>query len=121
MNSSESSVHIDDCYCMCKHGSNKVLFYTYSEFELSELNLDTFEIKNKVAPTEVAGSSAIVSCRNKVYFFSPYGAEHTIYLWDMEKNAISTIGKYPQHLRGIHEGLFLAFSESSYTIIELSF
>lgn len=41
---------VSDCYCICKHGANRVIFLPYTEFPLIELNLDTGDEENMKYP-----------------------------------------------------------------------
>ncbi len=120
VNSSAGDTTIDDCYCICEHGINRVLFYAYSDLKVSELNLDTLKIESFDTPTDFSGFSAISSTPNKIIFHSSYKNERSFFSWDRNKKEVINFGDYSPRLKGIKNGKFLSFGESGYTIINPS-
>jgi hypothetical protein len=118
-NSSVEGFKIDDCYCICKHTSNTVLFYEYSDFKLCELNVDTFELTSFDTPNDFLGASAISSTTEKIIFHSSYDYKTSFFSWDKEKNEVVKFGNYSPLLKGIGNGKFLAFGDKGFTIINL--
>lgn len=116
-NTSVGGLLITDCYCICKHETNSVLFYAYTDFEISELNLDTFTIESYETPVDFAGSSAMSSIENEIIFHSSYHDKTSFFSWNRNKNEVTKFGNYPSRLRGLKNGKFLIFGDSSYTII----
>jgi hypothetical protein len=79
---------ISDCYCICKHGTNRILFFPYTEFPLIELNLDTGKEWRYDVPELLKGSNALTSTADSVIFHSPYEDERGLYKWKRgDKNA----------------------------------
>ena len=116
-NSSVEKLGIDDCYCICKHKSNTVLFYAYSDFEVCELNVDTFKTTSFDTPTDFSGASAISSQAENIIFHSSYNDKTSFFYWDKEKNEVIKFGNYSPLLKGIGDGKFLAYGDNGFTII----
>jgi hypothetical protein len=116
-NSSVEDFSIDDCYCICKHKTNTVLFYAYSDFKLCELNVETFQFKSLDTPNDFSGASAISSTKDKIIFHSSYNDKTSFFSWDTIKNEVVKLGNYSPLLKGIENGYFLSFGESGFTII----
>lgn len=117
VNSSSGDIVIDDCYCICKHNLNKVLFYAYSKLKVFELNLDTYNIDSFDTPNDFSGTSAISSNADKLFFHSSYQDKRSFFSWDINKNEVIKFGDYSEGLKGIKNGKFLVFGERGYTII----
>ncbi|HEX6180641.1 MAG TPA: hypothetical protein VFZ47_05305 [Chitinophagaceae bacterium] len=109
---------IDDCYCICKHGRNKVLFYAYDALKVYELNLDTLIVEKYETPADFAGASAISSKQGKIILHSSYNDKRSFFLWDRDKRRVEKIGSYASRLKGIANGKFFAFGEKGYTIVD---
>ena len=120
VNSRKGHLVISDCYCICKHGTNRVLFYAYSDLNLSELNLDTLKIDTFETPRDFLGASALTSTTDKIIFHSSYNAKNSLFSWDRNKKEVIEFGQYSANLRGIKNGKFLAFGDNAYTIIDMS-
>lgn len=116
-NESVDGLHIYDCYCICKHGIDKVLFYAYDYFDVTELNLDTYEWHKVKTPTDIQGFSALTSKDEKIIFHSSYDDKQSFFEWDTQTMDVITIGKYSSQLKGLDNGKFLAVGESGVTII----
>lgn len=117
VNSSARDMTISDCYCICKHGTNKVLFYAYTDLKVFELNLDTFKIKSFETPSDFSGTSAMSSTADKIIFHSSYHDKRSFFLWDRNRNEVIKFGDYSPGLTGIKNGKFLIYGDSGYTII----
>lgn len=118
VNSSAGDMVIADCYCICKHGTNRVLFYAYTDLKVFELNLDTFKIESFETPNDFSGASAITSNADKIIFHSSYHDKRSFFSWDRNKNEIIKFGDYSPGLTGMKNGKFLSVGEKGYTIIE---
>lgn len=116
-NSSVEDFGIDDCYCICKHKTDTVLFYAYSDFKLCELNIETFEFTSLDTPDDFSGASAISGTNDKIIFHSSYHEKTSFFSWDKNKNKVVKFGNYSPLLKGIGNGKFLAFGDNSFTII----
>ncbi len=117
VNSSLGDLLIADCYCICKHGTNSVLFYAYTDLKVFELNLDTFKIESFETPSDFSGTSAISSTADKILFHSSYHDKRSFFSWDKNKNEVIKFGDYSPGLKGIKNGNFLIYSDNGYTII----
>jgi len=118
VNSSAGDMVISDCYCICKHGTNSVLFYAYTDLKVFELNLDTFKIESFETPKDFSGSSAISSSAGKIIFHSSYHNKRSFFLWKRNKNEVIKFGDYPPGLKGVKNGKFLTYGDNGYTIID---
>lgn len=117
INSSGGDIVIVDCYCICKHGPKKVLFYAYTGLKLFELNLDTFKIKSFEIPNDFSETSAISSTGDKIIFHSNYQGKRSFFSWDRNKKEIIKFCDYSPLLKGIENGKFLIYGDSGYTIV----
>lgn len=117
-NSSVGDMIISDCYCICKHGTNRALFYAYTDFNVFELNLDSFNVQSFETPEDFRGASAITSIKNKLIFYSSYDDKTSFFLWDRHEKEVVKFGNYSRNLTGIKNGKFLTFDDNRYTIIE---
>jgi len=117
VNSSAGNMVIADCYCICKHGTNRVLFYAYTDLKVFILNLDTFEIESFETPNDFSGTSAISSTADKIIFHSSYQDKRSFFSWDRNKKEVIKFGDYSSGLKGIKNGKFLIYGDSGYTII----
>ncbi len=117
-NSSAVWGHILDCYCVCKHGTNRVLFYAYTELKVYELNLDTLKVDVYDTPDDFPGTTAISSKGDKIILHSTYHDKESFFMWDRSKSEVKTIGSYTSDLKGIKNGKFLAFGDKGYTIVD---
>ena len=116
-NSSIRTIGIEDCYCICKHKPNTVLFYAYSDFKVYELNVDNFEFTSFDTPDDFSGASAISSTNDNIIFHSSYHEKTSFFSWDKDKNEVVKFSNYSPLLKGIGNGKFLAFGDSGFTII----
>jgi hypothetical protein len=116
-NSSAGEMVIADCYCICKHGTNRVLFYAYTDLKVFELNLDTFKIDSFETPNDFLGPSAIASSADYILFHSSYQDKRSFFSWDRSKNEVIKFGDYSPGLTGINNGKFLTYGDSGYTIV----
>ncbi|MFT3912105.1 MAG: hypothetical protein QM737_21950 [Ferruginibacter sp.] len=116
-NSTVEDFGIDDCYCICKHKTDTVLFYAYAEFKLCELNVDTFEFTSIDTLNDFAGASAISGTKDKIIFHSAYKDKTSFFSWDTNKNDVVKFGSYPPPLKGIGNGYFLSVGNNGFTII----
>ena len=117
INSSAGEMVITDCYCICKHGASKVLFYAYTNLKVFELDLNTFKIESFETPMDFSGASAMTSNAEKIIFHSSYYDKRSFFSWDRNKNEVIKFGDYSPGLTGIENGKFLIYGESGYTIV----
>ena len=118
-NESVEGLHIYDCYCICKHGIDKVLFYAYDYFDVTELNLDSYEWQQIITPMDFKGSSALTIKDKKIIFHSNYDDKLSFFEWDTLSMEVNKIGKYSSQLKGLENGKFLAVRECGFTIISI--
>lgn len=111
---------ISDCYCICKHGANRVLFLPYTEFPLIELNLDTGDEKKYKIPEQLKGSNGLTSNAECVIFHSPYDDKRGIYKWKTGDKNADRVGEYSEGLRGLKNGRFISIGEKGFTILDLN-
>lgn len=111
---------ISDCYCICKHGANRVLFLPYTEFPLIELNLDTGDEKKYEIPEQLKGSSGLTSTADSIIFHSPYEDKRGIYKWRTGDKTAERIGEYSEGLRGLKNGRFISNGQKGFTILDLN-
>ncbi|HEY8936920.1 MAG TPA: hypothetical protein VIM65_16955 [Cyclobacteriaceae bacterium] len=111
---------ISDCYCICKHGANRILFLPYTEFPLIELNLDTGDEKKYEIPENVKGSNALTSTADSIIFHSPYDDKRGIYKWRTGDKTAKRIGEYGEGLRGLKNGRFISCGQKGFTILDLN-
>ncbi len=109
---------IADCYSMCKFDSHKILFYTYTDFPVIELNIDTFKWKVHQTSTEYAGANSMVCKYGQVIFHGTYSDKKSFFLWDIWQKKVKKIGVYSARLRGIENGKFLSVGKNGFTIID---
>jgi hypothetical protein len=118
-NKSSENLTIDDCYCLCKHEAEKVLFYFYSAFHVVELNLHNFTWKSYELTEELHGASAMSGAGDKVIFhFFTFRDSYSIFTWDRISGEVSPGETYTSTLRGLGNGEFLAKGECGFTIID---
>jgi hypothetical protein len=117
-NSSKVYGYILDCYCICKHGTNRILFYAYADLKVFELNLDTFKVESFETPKDFLGISAITSTADKIILHSSYHYKRSFFSWDRNKKIVKRFGDYSQGLTGIVNGKFLIYGDTDYTIID---
>jgi hypothetical protein len=111
---------ISDCYCICGHGSNRILFLPYTEFQLIELNLDNGEETIYEIPEEIKGSNSITSTAESIIFHAPYDDKRGFFKWIPGDKKFERIGEYNEGLRGLKNGKFLAKREKGFTIIDFN-
>ena len=111
---------ISDCYCICKHGANRILFLPYTDFPLIELNLDTGEEKKYEIPEQVKGSNGLTSTSDSIMFHSPYEDKRGLYKWRIGEKEIEKIGEYTEGLRGLTNGRFISVGQKGFTILDLN-
>lgn len=119
-NSKVKDNFIDDCYCICKHETNKVLFYAYSSFNLYELNLDTLQVEVYKTPDDFIGSSSISSRNDNVYFHSSYHDKYSFFHWNRRSNEVLIMGYYNSELTGIKNGIFFTYGDNGFTTVDLT-
>ncbi len=120
LNSSAGELLIIDCYCICKHGTNRILFYAYNNFDLVELNLDTFKQQRFKTPSDFEGAMSLSSFSDKIIFHSIYSDKKSFFIWDRTKQEVTKFGTYEGYLKGIKNGKFLIHDISGYTIIDIT-
>ena len=111
---------ISDCYCICKHGVNRILFLPYTDFPLIELNLDTGEEKKFEIPEQLKGSNGLTSTTDSIIFHSPYEDKRGLYKWRTGDKGIEKIGEYSEGLRGLKNGRFISVGQKGFTILDLN-
>ena len=111
---------ISDCYCICKHGTNRVLFLPYTDFPLIELNLDTGDEKKFEIPEKLKGSNGLTSTTDRIIFHSPYEDKRGIYNWKIGDKTAERIGEYSEGLRGLKNGRFITSGQKGFTILDLN-
>lgn len=109
---------ITDCYCICRHGTNRILCFPYPEFPFIELNVDTFDEMIGQVPEEVKGSASMTSTPDSIIFHSPYKDKGGFFRWKIGAKEVEKIGRFPGKLRGLKNGRFLSMGEKEFTIIE---
>jgi hypothetical protein len=119
-NGKHGGIVILDCYCICKHGTNRVLFLPYTNFPLIELNIDTLEETVYHIPEELKGSNSITSTADSVIFHSPYKDKSGLFKWKIGAQNAERIGEYSAELRGLKNGKFLSIGNKGFTIIDLN-
>jgi hypothetical protein len=112
-------VRIVDCYALCGHAANKILFFPYTDFPLVELDIESFEINIFAVPEELRGANAITSFKNDLFFHSPYTDDRGIFRWNLLSQIAEKIGEYSPGLRGLKNGKFLSKGDNGFTIIDL--
>lgn len=117
-NSNERQHAIHDCYCICRHTTNTVIFYAYSSFYMYELNVDTFSLKNFITSSKFEGASALSGMGDNIIFHASYNDKASFFNWHRYHNTVAKFGNYSSSLKGIGNGKFLAFGESGFTIID---
>jgi hypothetical protein len=111
---------ISDCYCICKHGANRVLFLPYTDFPLIELNLDTGDEKKFEIPETLKGSKGLTSTADRIIFHSPYEDKRGIYNWKIGDKTAERVGEYSEGLRGLKNGRFISSGQKGFTILDLN-
>jgi hypothetical protein len=111
---------ISDCYCICRHGANRVLFLPYTDFPLIELNLDTGDEKKYEIPEQLKGSTGLTSTGDNIIFHSPYEDKTGIYKWRTGDKTAERIGEYYEGLRGLKNGRFISNGQKGFTILDLN-
>jgi hypothetical protein len=111
---------ISDCYCICKHGANRVLFLPYTEFPLIELDLDSGNEKKYEIPELLKGSNGLTSNADSIMFHSPYDDKRGIYKWKIGDKKADKIGEYSEGLRGLKNGRFISIGQKGFTILDLN-
>lgn len=111
---------ISDCYCICKHGANRVLFLPYTDFSLIELNLDTGDETKYEIPEQLKGSNGMTSNADGIIFHSPYEDKRGIYKWRTGDKTVKRIGEYSEGLRGLKNGRFISHGQKGFTIVDLN-
>ncbi|RYZ51294.1 MAG: hypothetical protein EOP49_12055 [Sphingobacteriales bacterium] len=117
-NTSAAPEMIVDCYCACRHETNRVLFYAYSELKLYELNLDNMKVKAFETPRDFAGAGAVSGKGNTIILHSSYEDKESFFEWNRVSDEVRIIGSYPHRVRGIGDGKFLAFDDTGFTFID---
>ncbi len=118
LNDTYKQPYVLDCYCMCKHGTNRVLLYTYTDFILYELNLDTFEVTGTDTPEAFVGASAISSNANQIFFHASYHHKTDFFCWNRTTDTVTMFSHYAPGLVGLPNGYFLSIGEKSFAIID---
>lgn len=111
---------ISDCYCICKHGTNRVLLLPYTDFPLIELNLYTEEENRYEVPEILKGSTGLSSMEDEIFFHSPYHDKRGIYQWRIGDKTTEKIGEYSEGLRGLKNGRFLSKGQKGFTILDFN-
>lgn len=119
-NSKHNDQIIMDCYCICKHGTDRIIFFPFNDFPFIDLNINTGEEKRYATPELVAGSSAITSLGDRIIFHSPYDDKGGLYEWQRGEKEAKKIGSYNVVLRGLPNGRFLATGERGFTILDFN-
>ena len=109
---------ISDCYCICKHGANRVLFHPYKELSLIKLNLDTLQEQKYEVPKIVRGSGALTSMTGHVIFHSSYEDQRGFYHWKPGSKTAHRIGEYSSRLRGLKNGRFVSSRQHGFTVLD---
>lgn len=117
INSSIDTPKIHHCNCICKHKADTVLFYTYPDLSVCELNVETFNFTMFDTPTYFSGATAISSTSEMIIFHSSYKEPRSFFSWDKINKEVKKFGSYSPNLRGIGNGKFLTFGDKGFTII----
>ena len=115
----DDAADVCDCYAACLTGESSLLFFPYTDFPLVLFDLESKQQTVWDVPSELAGSGAITSVRDQVYFHSPYKDDDGIYKWQIGSKAASRVGSHEGMLRGLTEGRFLVVGKEDYTIISM--
>ncbi|GAB2964848.1 hypothetical protein GCM10027048_37910 [Hymenobacter coalescens] len=116
-NSSQTEF-ILDCYALCPHGPDCVLFYANPEFKLHELRLTDFQLQSWLTPLDFRGATALTASRDNVIFWGSYKDKTGFYWWNLH-DRVKRFGNLPGvPARGIGNGKFLVHDTRSFTIID---
>lgn len=118
INSNAGNVLISDCYCMCKYSANSILFYAYSDFIITELNLDTFKLKHLSSSDDFTGASGISSVGGQVILHSCYKDPRSFFYWNTDKKEVTKFGDHAPGLIGLKDGKFLKIGDNGYSIVD---
>lgn len=106
------------CYAMCPHAKDRVLFYAYTDFDLQELSLTDFQLRQWPTPPDFAGSHALTASRDNVIFWGSYEDKASFFWWDRQRK-VTRFGHAPvADGRGLGNGKFLLHDARSFTIID---
>lgn len=108
-----------DCYALCPQGSDSVLFYAYTDFNLRELRLTDFQLQQWPTPPDFVGSHALSASHNNVVFWGSYADNASFYWWNRQ-GKVTRFGNVPiaAPIRGLGNGKFLTYDAHSFTIID---
>ena len=109
---------IADCYCACLFDQHSVLFYPYTEFELTELRLDTFQWKTHHIPADLNGACAISARGSEVILHGPYKHKDGLFLWNINGNKLSHQGSFGNRLKGLTDGKFMSYKKNGFGILD---
>lgn len=115
-------VAIDDCYCACTDGEDRVWFTPYMKFPLVELDVERRAQKVSPLPSELHRSSAITTDGRIFHFAKPDRWGHTsarnqISRWNPASGEIVRVGEVDGKLRGLPNGRFISVRPDGHEII----
>lgn len=107
------------CYAMCPHVADRILFYDWPDFTLLELSLTDFQARQWPAPADFRGSGALTSTRDNVIFWGSYEDNASFYWWNRQSK-VTRFGHVTitAPIRGLGNGKFLTYDDHSFTIID---
>jgi O-acetyl-ADP-ribose deacetylase (regulator of RNase III) len=114
---------------LCKKGVNSVLFfayYNYNSSQLTELNLDNFELKFFAIPERAHFADSFSPINNDEMIFHRFGSPHypepdsnKFFWWDRNTNDVEELPeRVSGYLTGIDGGKFLLRKDNGYAIID---
>ena len=111
------AVDVFDCYAACWADDDQIYFFSYTDFPLVRLDLDSKAQEKWETPHELHGAHAISTIASTVYFHAPYADKSGVYAWEIGNERAERIGERHWNMRGIRSGRFLAVGKSGFTII----
>jgi hypothetical protein len=109
---------IDDCYCACTDGRDRVWISPYMEFPLIELGVAARTCRVTELPERLHGASALATDGTDFWFHRPYGGRDGFILrWSPSSGAITECGSHTGLLRGLFGPRFLGVEPAGYRMI----
>ena len=116
-NSSQKGEGIDDCYSICKAEKDKIFFYAYTPFILTELSLSTYKCKFYTVPDYLRGSHAISEYFGSIIFFGSYTQKKQLYKYEPYTGKATGCGSYIGRLQASLQGRFIDVKDHKFSVI----
>ncbi|WP_456363687.1 hypothetical protein [Priestia aryabhattai] len=118
-----NKIEIDDCYAINGDVKNRLWLCPYPEFELVHMEGSKVDSTYNV-PKKLYGSNAISIREGNAFFYSPYDAEDTVYIWSYkeEKEPIIIGELKSERVRGLRsrgKDLFIGIDSSNITLFKV--